>query len=248
MPEDHNVENSLAPVAPPLDATEVRFSIRSLLVATAVIAVVTTALGAFIRHFPADARFRLTIYWGVLAALFVAIVAYCALQRRRAERQAGHVLGRFTPHSYVFARAPGIGIILAGSFCLMLAPAVWVLHSFILGHASSLGWFDLLNPNSIYCATISGAGISILWWRRILVAENGLIIRNRFVPWEECQRWYWDACNKDVVVIMTGKSTALTVPAEKRAELVALLEGKIKANTGARLRHPLPAGEGADSR
>jgi hypothetical protein len=60
------------------------------------------------------------------------------------------------------------------------------------------------------------------------VAENGLIIRNRFVPWEKCQRWYWDACSKNVAVILTGKSTALRVPVEKRAELVAMLEGKIR--------------------
>ena len=42
--------------AEPTDATEVRFSIRAMLIVMAVVAVATSALTAFIRPFPTDLR------------------------------------------------------------------------------------------------------------------------------------------------------------------------------------------------
>jgi hypothetical protein len=69
--------------------------------------------------------------------------------------------------------------------------------------------------------------MSFLWWRRILMTENGLIVRNNFVPWEHCQRWYWDACNKDVAVIATSKSIAMRIPDSERDKIEALLDTHI---------------------
>lgn len=40
----------------PRDATDVRFSMRSLLIIMAVVAVAVTALGTFVRGFPMDER------------------------------------------------------------------------------------------------------------------------------------------------------------------------------------------------
>ena len=50
------------------EATDVRFSIRAMLIVMAVVAVATSAVAAYIRSFPADLRMELTLYWGVLAA------------------------------------------------------------------------------------------------------------------------------------------------------------------------------------
>jgi hypothetical protein len=71
----------------------------------------------------------------------------------------------------------------------------------------------------IYGLAGSSAGLACFWWRRIRIAEHGLVVRSKFIPWDKCFRWYWDACNKNVVVINCAPRLhlALIVPAEARS-------------------------------
>jgi hypothetical protein len=219
------MENEPHNAAKSLNQTEVRFSIRSLLILMAVLAVVVSALGAFIRRFPPEARLRLSIYWSVLAALMLAMFIYTARKRYLAESKAGQVIFRLVPHSYMFPRAPSWGYVLMGIGCLALAPAIWIVDSFWVGDVSNPAWQSVTNINVIYAFMAAAAGFSYLWWRRIIVAENGLIIRNIFVPWSECRSWYWDACNRKVAVVRTNiqAMTAMKVPDEERDAIESLL-------------------------
>lgn len=184
-----------------LDATEVRFNTRSLLIVMAVGAVAASALGAFIRQFPPDARPRLLVFWGVLAAIMAALVVFHAWRRRVAERKAGHVLLQVAKHSYFFLRQPVRATYLAGGLSLLIAPAMWVGCSFIIAKSPPSEWWRMINYGTIYSIFLSGAGITYFWWRRIRMCENGVVVRNRFLPWTNCKRWYWDACTKNVLVM-----------------------------------------------
>ncbi|MCI0334130.1 MAG: hypothetical protein L0228_13005 [Planctomycetes bacterium] len=82
------------------DPTDVRYGTRSLLMVMAVVAVVSTALGAFVRLFPADVRPRLVVHWGILFVMLGVCIAYNARRRYVAEKQAGAVRFLLTPHSY----------------------------------------------------------------------------------------------------------------------------------------------------
>ena len=215
----------------PRDATEVRFGMRAMLIVMAVVAVATTALGAFIRHFPNDVQLRLSAYWGILAAILAGLIAFYARQRYLAERKAGHVLFLLTPHSYFIPRAPGLASVVAGTLLLAVAPAMWIVGSFAIALSNSWEhWFRAMNWSAFYSLIATGTGVTIFWWRRIRLAEYGLVIRNRFVPWENC-RWYWDACNKNVLVFEFDVnnrhgSMAVKVPAEDRAAAETLLDEK----------------------
>jgi hypothetical protein len=211
------------------DATEVRFSIRALLVWMAVLAVVLSALGAFIRTFPPEARLRIAGYWGVLAVTLCVMIAYVAHRRYAAERKAGAVHFRLATHSYFFPRFPAWGRALGGIACLMVAPAFWIIGSYSLVK-DRFNLFTALNPSSFGLFVATAGGISILWWRRVTLAENGVIWRKDFFPWSVCRRWYWDACYRDVAVIDAGGiPLALRVPEEARAEVAALLERQVRA-------------------
>jgi hypothetical protein len=211
------------------DATEVRFGIRSMLIVMAVVAVVMSSLGAFIRRFPPEAHLRLAIYWSILGVILAAVFAFTARQRYLAESRAGRVLYRLVPHSYFFPRAPGCGIALAGTLCLAVAPALWVTYSFLLAQPNSSLWSRAFDLNSIFAISAGGAGLSFFWWRRIIVSEQGIIKRNIFAPWSECRRWYWDACNKNVAVIAADRigTLAVRVPPEQRDAVTALLNAQI---------------------
>jgi hypothetical protein len=233
------MENDLNNAAKSLNQTEVRFSIRSLLILMAVLAVIVSALAAFIRRFPPEARLRLSLYWAVLAALMVAMFIYAARKRYLAESQAGRVIFRLVPHSYMFPRAPGWGYVLMGVGCLAFAPAIWLVDSFWVGDVSNPSWQSVANINVIYAFIAAAAGFSFLWWRRIIVAENGLIIRNMFVPWSDCRSWYWDACNRNVAVVRTNiqAMTAMKVPDEDRDAIELLLANNC-VNSGSKSERP----------
>jgi hypothetical protein len=224
--------------------TEVRFSIRSVLILMAVLAGLISALGAFIRRFPPESRLRLGLYWGCLAALMVAMFIYTGHRRFTAEAKAGRVLFRFVPHSYMFPRAHGWTHMLMGIGCLAFAPAVWVAYSFWVGDPTKPAWQGVGNINVVYALMSAAAGFSFIWWRRIVVSENGLIIRNNFVPWGDCLSWYWDACNRDVVVVRTTiqSMTAMKVPAGDRSAIEQLLSTSCGSNDGSRnaSRHNVP--------
>jgi Domain of unknown function (DUF5673) len=213
----------------PRDATEVRFGMRAMLIVMSVVAVATGGLGAFIRHFPPNARPQLAAYWGILGVAVIGLIAYHARRRYVVERQAGHVLFLLEQHSYFLPHAPGLATIIGASLLLAFAPLMWVVGSFAIAEGD---WWLWSNPSGIwstsYCLIAAGTGITLLWWRRVRIAEHGLVVRSKFVPWENCRRWYWDACNKDVVVLESPqfKRVAVKVPAEVRAAIESLLKEK----------------------
>jgi hypothetical protein len=242
---ERRMKNDLNNAAQPLNQTEVRFSIRSLLVLMTVLAVIVSALGAFIRRFPPEARLRLSLYWAGLAALMLAMFIYTARKRYLAESQAGRVMFRLIPHSYMFPRAPSWSYFLMGVGCLAFAPTIWIFYSFWVGDVSTPAWQSVTNINVVYALMAAAAGFSYLWWRRIIVAENGLIIRNIFVPWCECRSWYWDACNRKVAVVRTNiqAMTAMKVPDEERDAITSLLTNNCGSKSDVPFCHRARANE-----
>lgn len=76
------------------------------------------------------------------------------------------------------------------------------------------------------------AGRTLFALRRhsYFLAESGRIARSTFFPWERTNRWYWDACNRSVVVISGDKidSSAMLVPPEDREAIESLLRQKVQ--------------------
>ncbi len=216
--------------APLKDTTEVRFSIRSLLIVTAVVAVATSAVATYIRSFPVDLRMELTLYWGVLPALLVTLFVFHAWRRRKAELIAGRVLLELDRHSYFLPHTPRLATTLVGILSLLAAPAMWIVGSRDIASGRPLGaWPWQINYGTISCLVASGSAVTFFWWRRIRLAENGLIARSQYFPWTVCNRWQWDAQFTNVAVVFTttrGK-IAFEVPEQERAAVEALLKRQV---------------------
>ncbi len=204
-----------------------QFSTRSLLIIMAVVAVAATALGAFIRSFPKDVRLNLAVYWGFLVAIIIGLIIYHARRRYIAEQQAGRILFTLRRHSYFFPRRPVIGTLVLGVMLLVYAPACWIVGSFRVARHGLLSGLDI---NDIYGPIATGIGVTVFWWKRLRLAERGLVVRSKFIPWERENRWYWDACNRNVVVISGDKieSLAIRIPPEDRAAVESLLREKVQ--------------------
>jgi hypothetical protein len=211
------------------DVTDVRYGTRSLLIGMAAVAATLTALGAFIRLFPADVRPRLVVHWGILFAMLAACVAYNARRRYVAEKKAGTVRFLLTPHNYYFPRMPRFARVVVGTFLLLCGPALWVAESFLIAENANNLWMQLLNWQTYLGAAASGAGMTYLWWhRKVRVCDQGLVVRHSFAPWKDCRRWYRDACYRDVIVLEFQKHgrTAVKVPDTDRTSMEALLKAR----------------------
>jgi hypothetical protein len=220
----------LESIAGPPDVTDVRFSMRSLLMVTALAAVIAAALGAFVRRFPADAQPRLWIFWGILASLVFALALFHAWLRYRAEKKAGLVLLQLVPHSYFFPRTPRFAAILIPAFLTAAAPALWLGESFLIARAELKVWSGVLNWTAFCSVFTTGLGISYFWWqKRVRLGTNGVVVRHRFVSWRWCRRWYWDACYRDVVVMeFEGLQwIAARVPPDEREAVERVLQDRL---------------------
>jgi len=211
-----------------LNDTEVRFSVRSLLILTAVIAATTSVVAAFIRSFPPNDQLRVALYWGVTAAFLLGLVICHARWRFAAERKAGKVHFLFHRHSYFFPRAPWLAAAAFAAFSLVASLIIGAVMS--IGVADKRQWFRL--DAILFVLMFATPGIVAVWWRRIRLAEHGIVVRSEFVRWEDC-RWYWDACNKDVLVINSSRngefgSAAMRIPIEQREPVLALLGEKCR--------------------
>jgi hypothetical protein len=218
--DEQFLETSTKSNDPALDETEVRFSIRALLIVTACVAVGTTALGAFLRQFPKEAQLRLLLYWGLLAITVIALILHHARRRRNSERQAGRTHFVLTRHSYFLPQSARWAAIIPGTLLLLVPPVYWVFGSFLIAENKPGAWSNAFNWPAIYSVAMCGSGLTLLWWRRIKLTENGVLLRNRFIPWGDCTRWYWDACNKHVIVIQMktpARMAARTSPEDRDA-------------------------------
>jgi hypothetical protein len=197
-------------------ATDVQFSTRSLLIIMAVVAVAATSLGVFIRSFPEDVRLSLAAYWSFLIVTIIGVIIYHARKRYIAEQQAGRVLFILPTHSYFLPRIPQASRLILATLFLIIGPALWIENSLLIAQGDwKLVWIS-------YCTYLgpvtTGTGITMFWWRNVRLAERGVVIRSKFVPWVKTKHWYWDACDKNVVVIESrefGKIAAIVEPKDR---------------------------------
>jgi hypothetical protein len=212
------------------DATEVRFGMRSVMIVMTGVALVLTVIGVQIRRFPADTQLRLSIYWGVFAALLLVMCLIYARRRYEAEKNAGRILFQFTPHSYFLPRVPRFAAILVGVSLVFFGLIIWAAGASAIAEND---WLSSVGKGAwqlIFCAVLPAAtGIKFLWWhRKVRFCENGVLVRDKSLPWNTYRRFYWDAYYRKVIVVQwsEGGNTAVRVPRNERERVEAMLQEK----------------------
>jgi hypothetical protein len=211
-----------------LPPTDARFTVRALLLVMSLLAVGATIFGFVLRQFSELEQFRAVAILLAVAVILVACVAWVAQKRRRLEREAGVPRFVLMPHSYLFPLAPRLVTRIAGTSAL-------VLGIFGLVMIGVVAWFEptrdaspALAWNGFMALSACSFGISALWWNRgTRLCDGGLLVHDKFMPWDKFQRCYWDACYRDVLVLETW--IAVRVPAEIREQVEAFVRERIAA-------------------
>jgi hypothetical protein len=204
-------------VHPPetLPPTDVRFSLRGFLLLMGGVAVAAALYGSLLRQLPESVSGSAIVVMAVIGVSLTGCFLYVARSRHRVERRAGIPRFVLAQHSYLFPRAPRLAATLLGITAICYGLGMLALIPILLSDEKlrtsslSFAW------NGVYAVLAVAFGISTLWWNRnARLCDDGVLVRNRLVPWSENSRHYWDACHKDVLVLEWQKCNrvALRVP------------------------------------
>lgn len=221
-----------------LPPTDVRFSLRGMLLLTCCVAVAAALYGTLLRQLPDSARWPASLAMVVIAVTVAACLAYVARARHRVERLAGAPRFVLPHYSYLFPRAPRLAATLLGFTSLAFGLGTLALVPIIL-------WDEKLRPssmslawNGMYALMAVAFGISTLWWNRdARLCQDGVLVRSRLVPWSKNRRRYWGACHRDVVVLewetspRTSPRTALRVPIVDHDAVATFIAVRITGTT-----------------
>jgi hypothetical protein len=170
------------------DASDTRFSMRSLLVVMTCVAVIAAAGGVVLRAMPAPTRPRVLIFWGATAALVSIGIAFQFYRRRRAEQQAGHTLLRVPidgrrRSSYLVARP----LLTAFNALAMIG-----LFTFIVAkQQNGLSVVEVLLPMSFGIVAFSFIAPSLLWSRDVRFCERGILYNQAVLHWDHVADHKW---------------------------------------------------------
>ena len=167
-----------------------QFRLRSLFVATLVVAVLSALAAPWMRRLQPWQQARLAVFLAVTLLFASVFVVDLCHSRRKIERQSGKLLFRTAIRGRIWYHlAIGVGALFVIAFwglCL-----VDVLLS-----QDTADWWKWLCQPAIYAQWGATYAVFVLWWRfdptTIEAREKGLILRGRnFLPWERMQSFRW---------------------------------------------------------
>ncbi len=222
------------------ETTEARFSMRSLFVAMAVVALLSAILGPLVRGLEPDEQTRLLATWAIWLTATLSWIGFQARRRFQAERLAGATLLRLP----MFDEKVGSAVparwwfnVLAGA-CL----SVWML--FIVSH-SVLKWSA--NPNLLYIGLWGALGMWFVtkiatsaWWRNnIRFCEGGVLWDTHVVKWDYIIQHRWNESSNKVLELkgidQRNREVAwkIPIPGDRREEIQSLFSAKMPTGDAA---------------
>lgn len=213
-----------------LPPTDVRFSVRALLILMLCVAIVAAVFGFVLRSLPLAARAPAVGSLVVVGLVLIACAAYAARERRSVERLAGTPRFTFTPHSYLFPGAPRIAARLAGAIAMLYGVGYLLGIGALAWESNRLPAIGTILSHLAYSVMAISFGIGALWWNRdVRLSDDGVLLSNQLIPWSDHQRHYWDACRRDAMVLEWQKHgrTAFCVPTEDRDAVAAYVNERI---------------------
>ena len=175
----------------PIPAPTIRFRLRSLILATTMLALVAAPAGWFFRQQSEAAQMQLAAMWTAFPAFLMLALFYRYLRIKRIPLRAGECRCFVTTTRASLWRSCGL------IACMAIVTASW---STLLSR-SGLSFSSLAFPvwmGACFGVTFAGALQTILSWP-VPLCERGLIENGKFRPWTGFFRAEWVASRPRVV-------------------------------------------------
>ncbi len=199
---------------PPLE-TRVRFSLRSILIGTAIVAVAVALLAPWFRQWNAEQRKAFVLVWcNVAFGAGITVIAGC-IQRVRAEKRAGPVHFRLPLSMTRFGGGAAVGMAL---FLLSIVTGYSVFKSLHPTGAIPALPVDFV---AIQCGVTFGLAGLGLWLKTscLELCDAGMLSASHFIPWKLIRNVRWGGSDPNLLVVQRGRgvTTARANPADKQA-------------------------------
>jgi hypothetical protein len=173
------------------EPTDVRFSIRALLVATIAVAVVAAALGPYFRGIPAGQRMQVAALWGLCLVATLLQVGRFSWKRYRLEIAAGRRIVSAPWGGTSTGHAGSLGIYLGAGFAVGVGILNQLLvHQRMAATSTRFGQLFDFAFAPIISGTCIAFGIGLVWWQRTAqFREHGLLYGLRYIPWTHVTHW-----------------------------------------------------------
>jgi hypothetical protein len=195
--------------------TRVRFSLRSILIGTAVVAVAVALLAPWFRQWNAEQRKAFVLVWcNVAFGAGITVIAGC-IQRVRAEKRAGPVHYRLPLSTTGFGSAWAIGMAL---FMLSIVIGYSLFRAMPPGGGTPALPVDFV---AIQCGITFGLAGLGLWLKTacLELCDAGMLSASHFIPWKLIRYVRWGGSDPNLLVVQRGLgvTTARANPADKQA-------------------------------
>lgn len=212
------------------EPTDVRFSMRSILLATLVIAIAAALIGPELRGIPAEDLGRTALLWGLFFSIVLFQIVRFARKRYRLEKAAGRILvashwrGTYTGHSWTFGAFLVGGIVISiGISCLVMA-----------SQALRSNLVEMLIPvaaATAFAGVCVSNGVVLIWWHRTAqFRENGFLYGLRLLPWSNVANYKLAFCTLKLSGVDTQNANfqlIMNVPTDRVAAVQTLLSEKL---------------------
>ncbi|MCI0491923.1 MAG: hypothetical protein L0Z07_03185, partial [Planctomycetes bacterium] len=174
--------------------TDVRFSLRSLLILMSVVALLSAAIGPYFRGIDPSKQVRVASLWGVCFLFAATQLGRLARRRYLLEKAAGNKLVELRPGGRYLQRArpwlvyPAGGLPIAIGI-LYLIPATQTIEN----PPNNVGvWGGRFLLSVLICGTFIAQGVATLWWNRtIQFREHGMLHGVRLLRWDHITDCRW---------------------------------------------------------
>jgi hypothetical protein len=174
--------------------SDVRFSIRTLLLTMVGVAIVAAIVGHNFRRLDSSDRASVARFWGVCTGIVILWVGWSAWTRIRLERAAGQLHYALLPAGTWFRTVRPWRTVAGGLLCILLGTYYLAIFSWGAPAQTALGGAVFLG---VFVAFLMVMGIKTIWWNRTMqIRENGLLRGLRLLRWSHVTRHRWDSLGK----------------------------------------------------
>jgi hypothetical protein len=241
------------------DATDARFSMRTLLKVTAAMAIIAAVSGPFVRRLDYEQQVSLSVVWGLWLVAAMCLIGYQAHQRLTAERLAGRPLVRLPMyHEYLpdlmrdGRNLYCLGVFALASLILAVMTVLTLTYSPARDLTIELNSYGMIAASGSVGLWLVSLGVRTLWWRKsIRFGETGILWDRRVMPWEYVVGAHWE---DQIVLLIDGTDQCgagielhVRVPWQLRKTVERLLQDKSAAAPSRPPARSVPEGEGRKS-
>ncbi len=211
--------------------SRVRFSLRSMLIGMAVVAVGAALLAPWFQQWNGQQRKAFLLFWANLGGGAAVTVVIGCIMQVQTERRAGrtHFQLPFSTSAFGYLGAIAVALVLLGGV---------LLYSFHVAESTTQDATQTtVDFNLIRFGIFLGWGGLAIWWKAacLELCEACVVNALQFAPWQAVRGLRWGSSNPNLLLLQYERAivTAKINPADRPA-IEQFLASRLAANTKSR--------------